>query len=256
MMNGPKLFVALLSLIVIALPGNATTIGPDTFGYFATDSPFHFVDITGTGTRILAASDDDTQTADLGFLFSFYGTEYSQGCISANGLIAFGGCDPSAAHVDLSTTGTFNNLPTIAALWDDWQFFTPGTDAVYLQTTGLPGSQLFIVEWSQAKGNFPYSPGTATFEAILSEGTGNILLQYLNADTQDFRQFGGNSTVGIRDIDGEMSGRNLVWSYNAPALSNATSVLITVTPVPEPGSVWLLLAGGVLLSVNLIRRTL
>src|SRR5258708_287699 len=120
-----------------------------------------------------------------GFPVQLYGTGYSQTCISANGLLAFGGCDPSAAHVNLATTGTFNNLPTIAPLWDDWQFFTPGTDAVYFETTGAPGSQLFIVEWSLAKGNFPYSPGTATFEAILSEAGGNILLQYLNVASQD-----------------------------------------------------------------------
>src|SRR5258708_39767489 len=57
-----------------ALPLNASAIlGPDAFGYFATGAPFNFVDITGTGTRILPASDDGTVTVDLGFQFSSTG---------------------------------------------------------------------------------------------------------------------------------------------------------------------------------------
>src|SRR5207247_2113701 len=108
-MQRRNLILVLFSSMPAALPLNASAIlGPDAFGYFVTGAPFNFVDITGTGTRILPASDDDTVTVDLGFQFSFYGTGYSQACISANGLLAFGGCDPSAAHVNLATTGTFN----------------------------------------------------------------------------------------------------------------------------------------------------
>src|SRR5437870_168342 len=111
-MKRHKLILVVVSSVAAALPLNAATIGPDAFGYLATGAPFNFVDIAGAGTPILPASDDDTLTVDLGFLFSFYGTGYSQACISANGLLAFGGCDPSAASVNLATTGTFNNLPT------------------------------------------------------------------------------------------------------------------------------------------------
>src|SRR5438046_1487842 len=143
-MDQCKLILVLLSSLTAALQLNATTVlGPDAFGYFATSCPFNFVNITASGTRILPFSDDDTLIVDLGFQFNFYGTGYTQTCISANGLLAFGGCEPSATHVNLATSGTFNNLSTIAALWDDWQFFTPGTDAVYFQTVGAPGSQLF-----------------------------------------------------------------------------------------------------------------
>src|SRR5262249_27772152 len=127
-MTRPQLILACLASLAGAQMLHGTTIGPDAFGYSAANAPFSFTDITGTGTRILPASDDDTLTVDLSFLFQFYGTGYSQTCMGANGLLAFGGCEPSASHLDLATTGTFNNLPTVSVLWDDWQFFTPGTD--------------------------------------------------------------------------------------------------------------------------------
>jgi len=252
-MNCRVTVLVLLTTVAGARELNAATLGPDAFGYTAASAPFLFADITGTGTRILPASDDDTLTVDLGFHFDFYGAGYGQVCISANGLLAFGGCEPSPDHVDLATTSTFNDVPTIAALWDDWQFFTPGTDAVYYQISGTAGSRIFTSEWSLAKGNFPYSPGAATFEAILGESTSEILLQYLDTATQDFRQAGGNATVGIRDAGGETNGRNLVWSYNAPATANGTAVRFGVTPVPEPGSGWLL-AGAILAGMKWAAR--
>src|SRR5579875_3087951 len=140
----------LLIVLCFAAAASAGTIGPDAFGYTASNAPYGFVDITMTGTQILAASDDDTQTVDLGFAFNFYGQSYTQTCIGANGLMAFNGCEPGNPPVTLATTPTFNDDPTIAVLNDDWQFFNTSNgatpDAVYYLTAGSPGSQQFIVE--------------------------------------------------------------------------------------------------------------
>src|SRR5205809_4705742 len=65
----------LASLLASAVPARATTIGPDAFGYTATDQePFSFVDISTTGTRVLAGSAEGTYFASIGFTFKFYGT--------------------------------------------------------------------------------------------------------------------------------------------------------------------------------------
>src|SRR5262245_59760328 len=87
--GAPALFVVLL---VAVREAGAGTVGPDAFGYRATDaSPFAFEDISATGTRTLNGTDDSTFTAPLGFTFIFYGQAFTSASWSPNGLITFGG---------------------------------------------------------------------------------------------------------------------------------------------------------------------
>src|SRR5881397_3583473 len=76
----------LASLLASAVPARATTIGPDAFGYTATDQvPFSFVDISTAGTRVLAGTDGDTYFTGIGFTFNFYGSNRLNAIISTNG---------------------------------------------------------------------------------------------------------------------------------------------------------------------------
>ena len=251
-----RLLKAFASSALLTCTLFAGAIGPDTFGYVATNAPFKFTDISGTGTRILAASDDDTLTVDLGFAFSFYGQAYTQTCVGANGLMAFGGCEPGKLPVNFTTTPTFNDNPVIAPVNDDWQFFdtTSGAtpDAVYYETLGVPGQQQFIVEWNRAYG-YPSSPQSVTFEAILSEGSNLIQFEYLNLDTGDARAFGGSAVVGIRDTGGDQNGRALVWSFDgSTSIANSSAIQFDVAAVPEPATALGVSAG--LLAIFAIRR--
>jgi len=187
--------------------GSASVIGPDSFGYRATnDIPFTFEDISGTGTRVLAGLDDGTTFRNIGFNFSFYGTTYNQVGFSSNALMTFGGTNGNFSNQNF--TGSLSvNLPSIAPLWDDWQFFQGGTDAAYYQTLGAVGSRRFITQWNLA-GGFASSPSLITIQAVLFEGSNDILLRYLDVDSGDFRAFGGSSTVGIRDTNGQSNGEN------------------------------------------------
>jgi hypothetical protein len=109
----------------------ARTIGPDSFGYTATDQvPFSFQDISATGTRVLAGTDDSSVSAKIGFNFVLYGTTISQAVISANGYIYIGSY-------------------AINVWGQDLQFFQSGTDAVYYRTVGTPGNRQFIVQWNR-----------------------------------------------------------------------------------------------------------
>jgi hypothetical protein len=245
-----------LSFALLCISGAleaASIKGPDSFGYTATDGiAFNFTDITATGTRILVASDDDTLTAGLGFSFNFYGSSYSETCISANGLLAFGGCESSHSPVDFSTTLPPNDLPTIAALWDDWQFynFTNGAqpDAVYYLQTGNPGSQRFIVQWNLAYG-FPSSPAPVTFEAVLFEGSGNIQIHYRSLDSGDQRAFGSSAAVGIRDAGGDANGRNLMWQFQSGGLTDQSAIQFGTATVPEPATDLQFLSGCAIIGV-------
>jgi hypothetical protein len=234
--------VGLTILAAGAGQARGAIIGPDAFGYRATsDIPFSFEDISTTGTRVLADVDDDSVAAALGFQFGFYGSVYNSLFISSNGLLAFGGPESQFTNVNLSIASPDDDRPVIAVLWDDWIFssnFDASPDAAYYQTLGSPGEQRFVVQWNQAR-----SLGEDklyTFQAVLFEGSNDILFSYQSVEPGGSRSAGASATVGIQDTDGQNNGNYLQWSYNQAVISDGLSILFTtqapVSPVPEPSS--------------------
>lgn len=203
-----------------AVEAQATTISGS--GYTATDEiPYQFDDhdIVLSGTSVLtgSANDNASVTRNLGFSFQFYDDTYTQVSFSSNGLITFGGGNSSASNVDFTVTAPTPNIPSIAALWDDWR---PASGAVYYQTLGSPGNQRFVMQWEGYTGTGNTNP--MQFQAVLFEGSNDILFNYDDLTTRratsplNGQNYGGEATVGIRDDDG----RNLQWSYN-PGSSNS-----------------------------------
>ncbi len=214
----------------------ATTIGPDASGFTANNTTaFAFQEISGSGTRVLSNTDDGFVAVPIGFTFNFYGTSQTSLFVSSNGLITFGSGNLSFANDNLTTAAAPtqnvpNDLPLIAPLWDDWSTDTSGADAVYYQTLGSAPSRRLVIEWRTTAGCCGAAPPVAdfvTFEAILYEGSGNILLQYLDATTTNSYNHGNTATVGIRDVNGQSNGRNLQWSFNSSVINDSSTVLFT-----------------------------
>lgn len=216
--------------------GSNVTKGPDAGNYTATDSAvYSFIDLTAGGgsASVLSGIDDGVSLLTLPFAFQFYGTSYTLACVSANGIVSFV-TSPSACtatsdfvNTDLSSTAPPGDRPSIVPYWTDLTFQVSGAGAVYYQTQGAPGSQQFILQWSNAY--LQNSPNQVTFEVVLSEGSNQILFQY---QTADFGQGtagtdGSLATVGIRDAGGQSNGREIAWSYNAPVLGNSTAILFS-----------------------------
>jgi len=230
-------------IVVLACSGAAWAagVGPDAFGYYASnDVSFSFRNISASGTRVLANSDDDTATISIGFPFIFYGGQHTSLCVSSNGLITFGGCNPDFANADLAAVKLSGNRPLIAVFWDDLTFAARGADAVYYQTLGVFPRRQLVVQWNNVFGI--NTTGGMTFQAVLSEGENTILLQYLDVDANAPKVNGGaGATVGIRDAGGQTTGRVLQWSVNVPVLRNSMAISITpfleVTIDIKPGSV-------------------
>ena len=229
---------AALALAVASAPAFATSIAAGR--YLATDSvPYSFVDISSSGTRVLNNQDNANSTATIGFTFNFYGTGYTTVGVSSNGLLTFGGTNTDHANSDFTSASVSGNKASIGVFWDDLDFKTSNdasADAVYLQTSGAVGSRIFVIQWNRAS-HFPQSgvtfTGEVTFEAILYEGTGDILLQYNDVSwSAAGYDNGASATVGIRDVSGNTNGRTLQWSFNTGALSNSYAILFT----PEPGT--------------------
>jgi len=193
-------------------------------GYRASLEAYSFENISSE-TAILNNDDNDSSLlpANLNFSFRFFGVDYNQFRVSSNGFLALGTSTPSSPPATDSrpTNLDLNNLttnigPTIAAFWDDLTF-AQSYDRAYYAVRGTGTDRRLIVQWNQAgvsgSGN---NAGDITFQAVLFENSGDILLSY--ADTffgsGVTNNNGGSATVGISD--GQPNGQRLQWSYNTP----------------------------------------
>jgi len=247
-MKTPMSLLALAAAVVAVAPAaQARNIGPDACGYTATDAvPYHWEDISSTGTATLRGSDDGTASANLGFALNFYGTTYTRAYWSVNGLLTFGASSTDWANEALGTTDGPNNRPAVAVLWDDWDSDNLAS-GVYYETRGTPGNRRFILQWHDLD-HYSSSPSNVTFQAVLFEGTNDILCQYRDVYAGDYLYNGGrSSTVGIRNANGHLTGECLQWSYNQDVIASGQAIHYT----PEPATLSLLALGAV---VPLLRR--
>jgi hypothetical protein len=141
--------------------------------------------------------DNQTVTVSLPFTFTYYGTNYSQVSICANGWVAMG----ATTNADWTNSAIPNGDgpdAMIAGLWDD---LDPGNSGMagdvyyYYDAT----NHRFIVEYFRVE---HYPTGyEENFEIILLDpayyvtptGDGEIIVQYLTAMQQD------DNTIGIED---------------------------------------------------------
>ena len=101
----------------------AVVIGPDTFGYRATnDFLSGFTDISGSGTSVPALDNQDDAVSpaiNLPFNFKFYGRDYNSIQFNTNGLISFGIGQTQYQNVQLVSADL--GFSVIAPFWDDWR---------------------------------------------------------------------------------------------------------------------------------------
>jgi uncharacterized repeat protein (TIGR01451 family) len=227
------------------------TGGPDAFGYTFTDSTeaggptFSFVDISGTGTAVPLADDDEGGPFAMGFDFPFYGALQNDFLIISNGFVSF----------DTGAGGAFTNdcpfaagsPPNIVApFWDD---LDPGDDGAmaFFETfspcpvipPGASGNSCTIVQYEE----FDFFPGdgapggtAGTFQVIFYDD-GYILYQYEGGPGID----GAGATVGISQ-DG--AANSLLYTCNSPSLSAGLAILFVP---PATGDLSIQKSGDVVL---------
>lgn len=242
---------AICFFIAVSGPYVRAAIGPDNYGYTAATTTYSFEDLTSMGsgvTPILDLQDNAAVTVPIGFSFTFYGVVYTSVSISSNGLLTFQGVDTAQTPVNIATTATPQNLPSIAVLWHDWTFQYFGSDEAYYATLGSGGSRRLIVQWNFAQSKPGPGIDTVTFEVKLFEGSNNIEFHYFDATIDDDPNVskGKDATVGIRDINGQTSGRNLEWSFNQAVINNGQAIRF-VAPVFKVTSITHLTNGHILL---------
>ncbi len=104
-----------------------------------------FIPITvlGGATAATAAQGDDAFAAALpiGFSFGYTGSSYTSFGVSSNGWMSFTAIAGTAANTNLFTTTAPN--ATLAPWFDDLT-----SSEILYQTSGTPGSQITIVQWT------------------------------------------------------------------------------------------------------------
>jgi Peptidase family C25/Propeptide_C25/Dockerin type I domain len=182
--------------------------GPDNYGYQWLDSDepngpdFNWIDISGTGTQIVFSHNDEAEGPyPIGFNFNFYGTEYSEFIVNANGWLGFGSDNSGWSNASLPDND--GPRPAIMGFWDDLYpaIGGSGEGEAYYQSFG----DYLVVMFDNVQhypGNYN---GNYTFEMIIY-ASGEILLQYddVSGDTD-------SGTIGIQN---ENASDALQMTYN------------------------------------------
>lgn len=223
--RGLHLLAGMVLLASSTAVGLAATGGPDSFGYTFDDSTsttgptYDWIEISNTGTQVLPWSDDEVaRDIPIGFLFNYYATAYSHVAISNNGLVFSG-----------ASSGQWFNEPIgqsmahgfIAPFWDDLVTWDGGS--IYYQTLGVAPNRMLVVEWLDNQ-HYSMSPSGITFQAILKEGSNEIVFQYQDVDFgagAEAASNGGSATVGIESPSGD---DGLQYSFNQPVLSPGLAI--------------------------------
>ncbi len=241
-------------------------LGQDAYGYFIFGMEdtgydqrptYNWIGITpaegGSGTALTLTDPGDSgdegdqvgavsiQTVNLPFTFTFYGVEYTQASISANGFIAFGATQNSDWR-NWRLPGAGGPSPMLAVFWDDLEMGTGSGVYTWYNST----LHYYIVEWYGLYSGKDSST-RETFQAILYDssyypthtGDCQIKLQYKNFNNIDSTvssypfPYGNYATVGIEDHTGIVG---LEYTFNntyptaAAPLTDASALFITTRP--------------------------
>lgn len=204
----------------------ATTLAPPP-PYVCTDTPFSWVDAT-LGTQYVLG-DDASVNVNLPFGVSFYGTNYTTAVISSNGYLRLGS---GAAIAHINSTIPMNTDPNgfIAPWWDDLDPSAGG--GVWVRTVGSAPNRQYVVSWNGVP-HFTGGAGTAvSFQLVLNESTGVVLLQYLDAATgNSANDRGASATVGLEHPSGL---RGTQVSYQSGTIADSSAKACSNTPGGTP----------------------
>ena len=171
--------------------------GPDQFGYSWIDSDeptgpvYNWVDIGGIGTPVTFLHNDSTSIEfDIGFTFPFYGAEFDQFILSANGWLSFTSHSTNWNNTILPSQEAPFNL--LSPFWDDLDPDLTGLDVSYWtnETDSLIVSFIEVPHFGTSVN------GVYTFQIILTSN-GKFVFQY-----QDLSGDYEHCTVGIQNGNG------------------------------------------------------
>ena len=211
-------------------------MGPDEYGYYIYDSgdteyslapDYDWIEIAeGLGDNLNLDDDGDgngsnrTAIFSLPFDFKFYGIEYDEITISADGWITFGRTE-IASFRNYPIPGAGGPSPMIAAFWDDLKTGSGGD--VYTYTT----DEYVVIQWDYMRTY--YNNNRNTFEIILYNndalgeptltGDNEIKIQYYDFNNTSSGSYpeGGTPTHGCYatiGIENHLGNQGMQYTFN------------------------------------------
>lgn len=151
-------------------------------------------------------ADDQSQSAPIGFTFSYYGTTYTDVIISSNGYITIPG-EPGNLLGNTNLPDMAAPNPVLAPWWDDLRVANYGgtVDEVSYDTIGLAPFRVFVAQWTSVSrfgdgaGNYHF----VNFQVRLYEFGSWIRFHYGQSGTFGAPATPFSATIGIENDTGE-----------------------------------------------------
>lgn len=179
--------------------------------------------IDPSGHTAISLADDGVSSArSIPFEFVFYGKTYNQVYVGANGVVGFAETGMGAySNSDLPSVGAPNAV--LCPYWDDLNPSSSGS--VRIGAVGEAPNRQLVVSWVGVP-VYSASSTKLTFQAMLCEGTNDVIFQYQDVKPSDSTYGAGRSaTVGIENETGTAAAR---YSYNGSTLlSNGLALLFS-----------------------------
>jgi subtilisin family serine protease len=182
--------------------------------------------IEATGLTPLGLADNGVSSPQrLPFSFKYYGQTYSTIYIGANGVLGFSatGLD-TTDNVSLPSTTTPNGI--ICPYWDNLNPAAGGN--VYAGFIGDAPLRKYVVSWVNVPRNS--TPVAITFQAILEEGSSQMVFQYLDTQPATSRGGGKRATIGVEDPTGAAG---TVYLYNGVPVSRVLTNQMALRVKPK-----------------------
>lgn len=208
--------------------------------YLADDAaPADFIDVTRVG-QALDLGQNGQAPVTLPFPVNFYGGPSRRIAVGVHGAIGFG-TDVSSLiggtwdqPLPIASAANSGVYPVIAPLW---MRLDASYGAIYTATLGSAPNRRFVVEWYDRAvfaGAGPADPRGATFEVVFSEGSDEIVFQYLHTTFEDASyDHGLQASVGVSYgvmPDGAM-GVATQYSLNEPSIQDGLAIRWTPSAV-------------------------
>ncbi len=222
------LFIAIIVIVLVAAvffirarltsasfgPMVALCPGPDYYGYVC-ERGTAFAYINATHDTLLYELDGTTKL-ELPFVFTFYGTPYTELVASSNGNLQFSSNNAEYLNDCLDEKPAAGMGDMIAPYWDDLDLRLIG----FLETevVGEAPDRIFVIEWD---GVPRYETGEPlTFEVQLFEGSNDIVFLYQDV-TQSEGGHGRKATIGIQS---EAQGLALQYGCDLAVVADASQI--------------------------------
>ncbi|MDX1950650.1 MAG: S8 family serine peptidase, partial [Verrucomicrobiota bacterium] len=175
-------------------------------------------------TPLTLANEGTSLPQSIPFPFQFYSQEYSSLYVSANGAIGFNtGTFFPGGNVDLPSAVAPN--AAILPYWDDLNPALGGT--VSIATVGSAPARKLVVTWNNIRRSSTAT--TLSFQALLEEGSNEIIFQYKEVAASSIRGAGKLATIGIENQTGLIGAK---YTFNGSPNLVANGQAIRFVPPP------------------------